>query len=409
MKAQEQRILQLLDKFEQGQATKQDMDELEVWYQSFESNGNITDHLNDQQEIDARENLLTRILSYINTGLQSEQLHQSDNKYEKQRALWPRIAAAAAILIFLSVGGYFLLQQQRPSVELTQKLNEDFAPGSNKAVLTLGGGEKLVLTGMKNGRLATQGDAVIRKTADGELVYGTGGSGKGEVVYNTISTPRGGQYRLTLADGTIAWINAASAITYPSTFRGKDRTVEINGEVYFEVAHNAEKPFRVKSKGQTVEVLGTHFNINAYTDEEDTKTTLLEGRVRIISAPGYKDGDFDPVNKQDVGIGVTDMILSPGQQAVLNKNTLTKTEADLSSVLAWKSGYFQFINADIKTVMRQVSRWYDVDVVFEGPITKEVFTGRISRSRNISQVLKMVQGSKSVQLTFSGRRIMIKM
>lgn len=405
MKAQEQRIHKLLEKFERGEASPTELQELEVWYQSFESNGNITDNLSHQEETYARENLLTRILARVNTMPQAQQHLQAD-QYKKTRTLWPRIAAAAAIFIFLSAGGYFLFQRQRPNVELAQQLTEDFAPGSNKAVLTLAGGEKMVLTGIKNGQLAVQGNAVIRKTAGGELVYGTAGPGNGKVVYNTISTPRGGQYQLRLADGTAAWINAASTITYPVTFSGKNRTVEITGEVYFEVAHNAEKPFLVKSKGQTVEVLGTHFNINAYADEEETKTTLLEGRVHVFSAAVSSEGKYGTVDKDAPERNV---ILSPGQQAVFNKNTLRKTAADLSTALAWKSGYFQFINADIKTVMRQVSRWYNVDVVFEGPVTKEVFTGRISRSRNISQVLKMVQGSKSVQLTFSGRRIMVKM
>jgi Fe2+-dicitrate sensor, membrane component len=296
--------------------------------------------------------------------------------------------AAAILLILLSAGGYFLLIKHQPVLQYSKTLKEDFGPGSNKAILTLSNGRQIILTNAKTGRLAIQGQTVIRKTADGEIVYSPS-SRSSSVVMNTMSTPRGGQYHLTLSDGTDVWLNAASSITYPVVFTGNDREVIITGEVYFQVAHNTSKPFLVKSGAQTVKVLGTHFNINAYADEASIKTTLLEGSVEV-SAVG------------------TRQTIKPGQQTEFENNSLKISVADTNEAIAWKDGYFQFVDADIESVMRQISRWYDVDVTFEGPVTKQRFTGRISRLRNISKVLRIIQSYQDVQLTYSGRRIMVK-
>lgn len=293
-----------------------------------------------------------------------------------------RLALAASVLLLLSAGGYLALRQPAPVT--TQALN--FAPGGNKAVLTLAGGKQIVLTGVRNGQLAKQGSATITKAADGQLVYRSGG--EAAPAYNTLTTPRGGQYHLTLADGTGVWLNAASSISYPVAFTGKERRVSITGEAYFEVAHDAARPFRVTSNGQAVEVLGTHFNINSYANEPGARTTLLEGSIRLTA-------------------GGNQQILRPGQQATVNSGLISLSTADVGEATAWKDGYFEFSNADIQTVMRQLSRWYAVDIEFSGPATTETFTGRISRFRNISQVLKIVEASNSVHITVQGRRIMV--
>lgn len=382
MDNQEQRIFILLEKYEQGLATNEEVRKLEAWYQTFEDRPDIMADLSDAEKLSGRENMLYRI-----SGIISAQTTAEAVQTKKTVVLWQRWMVAASLLIVLSIGGYFLLHKDQPKVQFSKVLKEDFAPGSNKAVLTLAGGKQIILTGAKNGQLATQGGSVIQKTADGAVVYDAGGNGA--IVMNTMSTPRGGQYHLTLADGTGVWLNAASSITYPSGFTGNQRQVEITGEVYFEVAHNTAKPFLVKSGLQTVEVLGTHFNINAYTDEAGIKTTLLEGSV-AISASGSRQ------------------TLKPGEQAILKGNSIRISETDTDEAIAWKEGYFQFVDADIETVMRQISRWYNVDVVFESPVTKQTFTGRISRFRNISKVLKIVQSYQDVTLTFEGRRIMVK-
>lgn len=384
-----ERIEELASKIKQNTATAAEQREFDAWYgRQAEKPFHVPGHV-ATSETDLKDGIYQHILQ--ETGL---------NKPNRPRLmLWRRIAVAASVVLCLSVGGYFFLNKKPDTVQTVQNQQVDFAPGSNKAILTLSNGKKIALDDVSQGKLAAEGSTVISKTGDGQVIYDDQHSlhSKTENVVNTMSTPRGGQYHLTLSDGTEVWLNAASSITYPAAFTGSDRQVKITGEVYFQVAHNATKPFRVKSNGQMVEVLGTHFNINAYNDEVAVKTTLLEGSVRISPLRGDKADE------------ATSAILKPGQQAILSSGALSTKSVDVNEAMAWKNGYFYFVDTDIQTIMRQISRWYDVDVEFQGPITKETFTGRISRNRNISKVLKIVQDSKYVQLTFEGRRIMVKM
>lgn len=368
MNEQESRIGTLLEKYEKNTATDEELQELDQWYASFEDRPVITASMSASEQETARERLLLSINQQINRKIRIR--------------IWPRIAVAAALLAIITT---LLLYRQPASLQMAAEP----APGGNKAVLTLSNGEQIVLDEAANGQLAIQQQTVISKTADGEITYNAGKAIDTNLVYNTVTTPRGGQYHLVLSDGTDIWLNAASSITYPAKFSGKNREVEITGEVYFKVSPDAGKPFRVKSRDQQIEVLGTQFNINAYTDEAATSTTLVEGSVMVHAGHARKT-------------------LEPGQQAIRENNGIKVVPADIRSQTAWKDGYFHFVDADIKTVMRQISRWYDVEVVFEGPVTNETFTGRISRDRSISQVLKIVQESKSIQLTFKERRIMIK-
>ena len=276
---------------------------------------------------------------------------------------WYRVAAAAAILLALSVGGYWLTRNKAiPKNDLAQQ--HDLAPGGNKAILTLANGQKIVLNDSKTGIIAKQGSAIINKTTEGEVVYQhkQDDNQQTQAALNLISTPRGGQYHVVLADGSQVWLNAASSIKYPTLFNGNTREVEITGEVYFEVAHQANKPFKVHCNGQVVTVLGTHFNINAYTNEGAIKTTLLQGSVMVSTG------------KQQV-------TLKPGQQANNVTNGLTKIEnADVDLAIAWHKGLFQFKDADVPTLMRQLSRWYDVDIDYEGSIPDAHFSGKIQRN-----------------------------
>jgi len=194
-------------------------------------------------------------------------------------------------------------------------------------------------------------------------------------VQNTVSTPKGGQYRIILPDGTNVWLNAASSISYPTVFKGAERLVTLNGEGYFEVTKNKAMPFRVKSAMQTIEVLGTHFNINAYTDETRVKTTLLEGSVKVISA-------------------TRSTFITPGEQAAISRagnGIISKQRVNVDKEVAWKNGVFSFADEDIRAVMRQVSRWYDIDVVYEGDIPDEKFFGEISRSSNLGDVFRILE------------------
>lgn len=243
----------------------------------------------------------------------------------------------------------------------------------------------------KNGQLAIQGNTEITKTADGDITYRQTADQSGvlsTLAYNTVSTPTGGQYHLLLADGTNVWLNAASSIRYPTAFTRAERKVEITGEAYFEVAHNVAKPFRVQSSRQVVEVLGTHFNVNSYADENETKTTLLEGSVKVTGSSGFK-------------------LIKPGQAAVLKGNHLAVAEADVEEAVAWKNGYFKF-NDNLEVIMDKVARWYDVSIVYQSkPDPDYTFVGEISRGRNLSEILKIMEYTGKVHFEIEGRRIIV--
>jgi transmembrane sensor len=304
---------------------------------------------------------------------------------------WLRRAAVAAILLFICTGGYFWLKSKQPGLQSTKDqpfVQNTIVPGGNKALLTLADGSHIELDSTQQGTLIKQGDAKVINMDRSVLTYNAGnGSGK-EIIYNTLTTPRGGQYQLLLADGTKVWLNASSSIHFPVAFAGKERNVSITGEAYFEVAPNAAMPFTVTAKGTTVRVLGTHFNIMAYEDESSVNTTLLEGSVKVFK-------------------GTKQAILTPGQEARINQRGEIKTgEADTEEVMAWKNGWFQFNSLDIRQIMRQVSRWYDVDITYEGNIPTSHFSGMVSRGNDITQVLKIMQGG-DVNFNISGRKLMV--
>ncbi len=301
---------------------------------------------------------------------------------------WPVIAAAASVLFIVSVVSFFFLHKP-PLQQVAQNRAADIAPGSNKAILTLSKGRQIILTGAKNGQLAIENNAVIHKTADGQVVYDNVSTGTSEAVYNTISTPRGGQYRLTLADGTNVWLNAASSVKYPTAFTGNDRQVETTGEVYFEVAHDTGKPFKVNSNGQTITVLGTHFNVNAYSDEAAIRTTLLKGSVSVSAGLAYT-------------------IIKPGEQSVLHHDKISVVTADIEDAIAWKNGMFRFTNESLESVMRMVSRWYDVDVVFEDADVKDLpCNGITTRFDKVSKLLRMIELTKRVHFKIEGKKIIV--
>lgn len=369
-----ERISLIAKKWQEGTITELEKEAFEEWYAGFE----------DVLEIDSAESHEEAERRLYNL------IARRGNIGPKRGPKWPRVAAAAAILLSLGIGSYYYITKPNQE-QIAQIQVNDVVPGGNKAVLTLANGQHVVLTSAKNGRLAIQGNTEITKTADGNIVYNqtTGESAAiSALTYNTVSTPVGGQYHLTLTDGTNVWLNAASSIKYPTAFTGGERKVEIFGEAYFEVAHNAAKPFRVQSNHQVVEVLGTHFNINSYADETATKTTLLEGSVKVTGSNGFK-------------------FIKPGQQAVLSGNNLSVAQADVEEAVAWKNGYFRFNDEKIASIMRKLSRWYNIDVSFEGKMLEEGFNGKISRYKNISQTLKMLEKTKAVHFKVEGRRVTV--
>jgi hypothetical protein len=313
---------------------------------------------------------------------------------------WYLIVAAATILLFLSIGLYFMSNKKVARDQLAGNHNpqNEIVPGGNKAILTLANGKQIVLTGAQNGTIAQQGAITINKTANGQIVYGdlpkSGAqpSPSDANDLNTITTPAGGQYTVILPDGSKVFLNAASSLTYPVAFSGNERKVQLKGEAYFEVVHNALKPFRVVSNGQTVEVLGTHFNIDAYSDESLIKTTLLEGSVRVSK-------------------GGRVAMLRPGQQSqVANGATspqINVANVDAEDAVAWKSGLFIFDGDNIQHIMQMISRWYNVDVSYSGAIPDDIFGGSVSRFSNVSDVLKALQLTGKVNFKIEGRKIVV--
>lgn len=297
--------------------------------------------------------------------------------------------AAAVVFLLLGTGVYYWFQQT-PRTEITKAYPAgDIAPGTSKATLTLSDGSKVTLDSAGN-QVVQQGATAIRQQGS-SLQYDTKGSGTA-VAYNTLSTPRGGQFQVVLPDGTKVWLNAASAIRYPTFFSGAERLVELTGEAYFEVARNADMPFRVKiNTTNTIEVLGTSFNVNAYTEESYISTTLLEGAVRVSS-------------------GGKKVTLKPGQQAQsFADQPLVKVleHADISKAVAWKNGLFNFQDAGLQEVMRQLSRWYDIEVIYEKGIPDLEFIGEIERSLPLSEVLKGLRMSGVNFRLEQGKRLIV--
>lgn len=328
-----------------------------------------------------------------------------------KRLRWMQVAAAAIVVLAIGVAGYWFINRNAKNEvakndQSVKPTAADILPGSNKAVLTLADGTVITLDSAANGQLAKQGSSQVIKTKSGELVYektaqnavGSLTTDNSPLTYNMLVIPRGGQYQLTLPDGSKVWLNAASSIRYPVAF-GNERRVELTGEAYFEVAKDAHKPFHVVTPTQDVEVLGTHFNVNAYFNEPSVKTTLLEGSVLVKPAIG---------NRQSAKNAERSVVLKPGEQSVLaeansrfippvggtDSRLTINYSPNMEQIMAWKNGFILFNKADIKSIMRQVERWYNVDVVYEGEIPQRTFTGGIERSARLSELLRLLEVSK---------------
>jgi transmembrane sensor len=297
---------------------------------------------------------------------------------------------AAAVLFFVGAAGYFLYLQQRPVVQVASKeLKNDVLPGTTSAVLTLSDGRRIVLDSSSSGELALEGKTnVLNK--HGAITYS--GNTTPVLIYNTLTTAVGQQSApLTLSDGTKVWLNALSSIRFPVSFPGDSRMVDITGEAYFEVARDERKPFLVRSSGQTIQVLGTSFNVNAYADEYTQNTTLIEGAVKVKA--DQRKGD--------------EVVLQPGQQARMQGTGITVEKGvDIEQVIAWKNGQFNFNHTNLSAVLRQLSRWYDIDVKFEGEVPDGSFRGKITKDLNLSQVLVILQ-EVGVKFRIEGRTLVV--
>jgi len=357
----------------------------------------IIQELESEQEISSftteeLENSLAGTFNAITAKLDSEKINVVVPVVPLIKRNWFRLAVAAVFV--LAVIGAYLLVNQHP-VELPVANNQhqinDILPGGNKAALTLSNRSDINLENVSNGTIVTEGVTKISKLNDGQLVYNILEEKPTQILYNTVTTPRGGQYQLLLSDGSKVWLNSASSIRFPVSFIGDTRKVEVSGEAYFEVAKDPSMPFKVDVAGKNeIEVLGTHFNINSYEDDGSIKTTLLEGSVKVTS---LKTGESK--------------LITPGQQAQLNtKGQIAINKADPDKVIAWKNGYFNFDGADTRTVMQFISRWYDVDVIYEGEVPQREFGGDIEKNLKLSQLLKILE-KNDLQFRLEGKKLVV--
>jgi transmembrane sensor len=387
----------LIAKYLRQELTDQEKDQLEQWLQADTHNQELFRKLTDETIIDSElETFEANDKDKAWKNIVKKTGFKSITRKKTTTKPWLAYAAAAIILIAL---GVTLTRYRNTSNEqkLTLKPQKDLLPGSNKAILTLADGSKIILDDAKRGKIASQQNIVITKDQSGELVYQAAETAQTEdlppvekVVMNMLATPRGGQYQIVLPDGTRVWLNSASSLRYPTAFAGNERKVELTGEAYFEVSKDPGKPFYVKTATQTVAVLGTHFNINSYADEISTKTTLLEGSVKVTG--------------NTTGISAK---LKPGEQAVNTINAIdVKENADIDEAVAWKNGKFLFRNTDLHTIMRQLSRWYDVDVEYQGNVVQKHYRGRISRNVPVSEIFQILKTS-GINFTIDGRKIIV--
>lgn len=354
----------LIEKYKLGNCTPEEKQIIESWFHQL-GEDEISDFTEDEL-VAARERLHSNMLKLTKSPLSG--------------LTRTRYLSAAAILIFVSFSIFLYIKNPFIiSTKETHITNNDILPGNNEAVLTLADGQKITLNDFKNGEIAEQQGIKIIKSSDGQLIYTLSNSKNisNSLLYNKIETPMGGQYQVNLPDGSRVWLNSGSYLRYPVNFSNGERKIEISGEVYFEVAKIEGIPFKVQVGEQTIEVLGTHFNVMAYDDENSINTTLVEGSVKVTN-------------------GNQSTIIIPGQQSILKNGEFEVVSVDIDEVIAWKNGFFVFKNENLKSIMRKISRWYDVDVIYQGNIVDKSFGGKISRSRNISELLKILESTGSI-------------
>ncbi|MDN5286902.1 MAG: FecR family protein [Mucilaginibacter sp.] len=376
----QQDFINLYEKYMSGKCTPEEIELLETYRDDFQ----LKD-LPWNAEMGNKEQIKQEIVNKLNN-----QVTSAEKKTFKK--IWAA-AAAAAVVFALSLIIYHQVQLSSDKITKNSLLTNKspVVPGFNKAMLTLSDGSNIDLNDSKKGLLSKQGGASVGKLDDGKLVYNAKDAEvkKAVTLYNTITTPRGGQYQVVLSDGTKVWLNAASSLKFPAIFTGSERKVELTGEAYFEVAKNKNMPFKIAVNNMGIEVLGTHFNVDAYKDEQVIKTTLLEGSVKLVT-----DNH--------------EAYLKPGQQASLGQQqTFNIHPVNTEEAVAWKNGYFMFNNENIQDIMRKISRWYDVEVVYEGKIDEKDFGGTVSRFDSVTGVLKSLELTGTVHFKMEGRRITV--
>ncbi|MDB5141653.1 MAG: FecR family protein [Mucilaginibacter sp.] len=362
---QEKDAQRLLEKFRAGECTEEEKIQLRNWFNTIDS----------QQEAGLTAEELDTVSQEMWAHLESR------TQPIPVRRLWSRIAGAAAVLIIAGLSGYFL--KQRNAIPATN----DVQPFTAMAILKTHG-RTIQLDKTQNGKIA---QTAITKSAGEQLAYATGTENRAAPIYDTIQIPAGGRpYTIKLSDGSKITLNAATTLRYPEAFSpNRIEQVElITGEIYAEIVHDENAPLQIKAPGQVITDIGTEFNISAYPDEEDSRTTLVAGKVKVSASHTTKN-------------------LAPGEQAILIANNLLVTTVNIQQVTAWKDGFFRFNGEHIDVIMRQLARWYNIEVKYEGRMTNEVFYGKVTRKRNISQVLKMLEKTQKIHFKVEGRRVTV--
>lgn len=372
-----QHLKDLIQRYLKGHATPEETSALEDWYHSFDDSDVPLPLEPGEDPAQLKQRLLNRLLPVM----QPEAPGKAVPRYR-------RYAMAATVALLIAAAGTIALWRHKVISKKEIALHipvGEIAPAQKKALLTLADGSTIALDDAANGALSQQGGARVVKSSPGQLAYQADGS-VGEMVYNTLSVPRGGQYQVTLPDGTKVWLNSASSLRYPTNFKGADRKVLLTGQAYFEIAPNATQPFHVQTNNMDVQVLGTRFDVMAYADEPTVNATLLDGKIKV-----------------------QDKILQPGQQAVWSPaaGQLRINTADVNKIMAWKNGLFVFNNMDLPTILREVARWYDVEIVYNTAPGKELYGGGISRNLNLSAVLHVLEENGNNHFRINGKQVVV--
>lgn len=376
--------IRLLHKYLFGMPAFEEKVKVEKWYEDINESGDVA---GSDELLQIKEQIYLRTWDKLNPRAKVIPFYKRPSF---------RVAAAAVVAVCITSTYFLFLNKSKPSETIAKThtlalINDVAAPAINKAILTLANGKTIVLDSAANGSLAQQGNAIVSKLSNGKITYNADNNGAAKIQYNTLTVPKGSKpVQLVLADGSEVWLDVASSITYPTAFAGKERKVEITGEAYFEVAHNETMPFIVQKGDVEIRVLGTHFNVNAYDDENSLKVTLLEGAVKVERH------------------GSESLNIKPGQQAEINrqgKMELNK-DVDIDEVMAWKNNWFNFNSLTVPDIMLQIERWYNVSVTYQGKPVNKHFSGIVSRSNNVSEVLKIMEQA-GIKFKIEGKNITV--
>ncbi|OQP67628.1 hypothetical protein A4R26_12395 [Niastella populi] len=400
-------IASLLHRYLKEEISPEERVRLDAWVNQSAANRSLF------LEVSNKAAISSEVKDYYHLLQQIEAIRKrhTDNRARvidmfSKKTVWPRYVAAASVILFITIGAYFYFGKEQPRQVATTSATtpaaaKDILPAGDKAVLTLANGSQIELNTADNGVIAREGKTTINKNQDGRLEYNSSTTDNAALAYNMVTTPRGGKYQLVLPDGSKVWLNAASSLRFPVAFTGSERRVELTGEAYFEIASSVMKstegqkkrPFIVSVNGSEVEVLGTHFNINAYREELTMRTTLLEGSVKVTPS-GSK--------------GAT--ILQPGQQAIISSaenelNVIDKENPGMA--IAWIRGKFAFESTSFKSLMQDLSRWYDVQIEYEGDIPTKTITGEVDRTIPLSELLSMLEQMADFRFKIEGRSVKV--